>query len=244
MSLFRLLGALALLLPATLAGAAPRAYEAEYTFVRGGLRAGRVVQTLALDGKGGYRLDMHLEPTGIARVFTSKTLTERSEGVLVQGLPRPGRFEHRPAGSAKAQTDYRNFVFDRKAGKIVDSGASRVVVSLPAPVQTQAQDDLSQLETLRAALAEGKRSLELPVLYAGKDTIYTYRYTVAAKESVQDATGTRYAAVRVTRTDSRGKYRYELWCAPTLDYLPVRIERYRREHHEAGLLLVRYTAAK
>lgn len=220
--------------------AAPRAYEAEYTAVRGGLRAGRMLQSLALDGQGGYRMDLRLEPTGIATMFTDKTLSERSEGTMVRGLPQPERFEHRPQGGPKAAKDFRNFHFDRKAGRITDLGGSGANISLAPAIRATVQDDLSQMEVLRQNLAQGKGSFELPVLYAGKDAIYTYRYTVIGKETVEDAGGKRHATVHVSRTDSRGKYRYELWCAAALGYIPVRIERYRNERHEAGLLLVRY----
>lgn len=244
MLLPRLLGAAVLILHALAALAAPQAYEVEYTAVRGGLRAGRVVQSLVLDARGGYRMDLRLEPTGIATVFTSKTLSERSEGLIVNSLPQPRRFEHRPQGSPKAAADYRNFSFDRQTGRVIDLGTSGVTVPLPAAIRATVQDDLSQMEVLRQALAQGQHMLELPVLYAGKDAIYTYRYAVVGKETVQDANGERHATVHVSRTDSRGKYRYELWCAPALGYVPVRIERYRKERHEAGLLMVRYAPQK
>jgi hypothetical protein len=216
--------------------AASAPYEAQYSFERYGLVGGRAVQSLSYPRPGQYRMAVDVQPTGVVTLFTRERITEVSTGAVGrEGALQPERYEHRRSGG---RDRYRDFRFDRAAGVLRD--ATGGIPDRPLPPGLQ--DDLTVTEALRAALRRGApATLEVPVLYAGKGRIQRYRYVVGARAAVETPAG-HFETVRVTRTDDRGRYRVELWCAPGLDYLPVRLDRYRKEEFEARMLLMRHGA--
>lgn len=231
-------GSIRAVLLALLAGMAhaapPVAYEARYGFERYGVTGGVATQRLSYPGQGRYRLEVAVKPTGIARLFTREEIFEESTGVVdADGHLHTQRYQHR---RVHGRERYRDFRFDHEAGRLRDAAGGIPERELPSDLT----DDLVQLERLRHALATGARELRVRALYGGKGRVEEYHYRAApASETITTPAG-RYETVRVVRTDGRGRYRLELWCAPELDFLPVRMDRYRKGTFEATMRLQDY----
>lgn len=226
----------ALLAAAQVATAEPLdAYTAQYGFSRYGITGGQATQHLSYPDALSYRLEVSLRPTGVVTLFTRESIDEVSTGTLAEdGALIPQRYTHARRGGRDRQRDFR---FDRAAGRLREVTGSIPEQALPEGLS----DDLVQLETLRMALRDGARTLDVPVLYAGKGRIERYSYAVGGPGPRVDTPAGEFDTVRVTRTDARGRYRLELWCAPALDFLPVRMERYRKDKFEAAMDLTAYT---
>lgn len=214
--------------------APPDAYTAQYSFSRYGMTGGQATQRLSYPDPAHYRLEVSVRPTGVAALFTQESIDEVSTGaVAADGTLIPQRYTHARRGGRDRTRDFR---FDRAAGRLRE-----LTGAIPErPLPPDLTDDLTQLEALRMALEAGATSFEVPVLYAGKGRLDRYTYVVGGPGQRMDTPVGPVETLRVTRTDARGRYRLELWCAPALDFLPVRMERYRKDKFEATMTLTAY----
>ena len=76
----------------------------------------------------------------------------------------------------------------------------------------------------------------VPVLYGSDGEIREYRLETLGEEEMSTPAG-HFKTIKVQRTQTGGKYTVTLWCAPELDYFPVRIDRHKRgplAGHPAG----------
>ncbi|GAB4360285.1 MAG: hypothetical protein Kow0073_19550 [Immundisolibacter sp.] len=230
----RTLGGLVLgLLLALPVAATPKAdWEATYSVRQGSIEGGQAVQRYtAADGR--YRLTLDVTPGGIVALFTQETFHDESSGEVSAGGWRPLQYLHVREGGRK-QRDYE-YQFDWQAGHVAEVDGDRPPAQLPPGTL----DELTYVEALRRALADGRTGLTLPVLYGSDGQIRDYRLETLGEEEVSTPAG-RFKTIKVQRTQTGGKYTVTLWCAPALDYLPVRIDRHKRGRSQGTLLLESY----
>jgi hypothetical protein len=221
------------LLAATVQAAPPGEWEAAYIVRQGSIEGGEAVQSYrAADGQ--YRLTLDVTPGGVVALFTQETFHDESTGTIDKRGWRPQRYVHRRAGGRK-QRDYE-FLFDWQAGQTREREGDRP----PAMLRPGTLDELTYVEALRRALAQGSTSMALPVLYGSDGEIRDYKLDALGEEQITTPAGT-FKTIKVQRTQAGGKYAVTLWCAPALDYFPVRIDRFKRGRSQGTLLLKRYT---
>lgn len=78
------------------------------------------------------------------------------------------------------------------------------------------------------------------MLYGSDGEIRDYKLETLSEEQITTPAGT-FKTIKVQRTQAGGKYTVTLWCAPALDYFPVRIDRFKRGRSQGTLLLKRYS---
>ncbi len=234
MNSWRVLGACIALLVATQARAElPNEWQATYAVRQGAIDGGEAVQSYqAKDGR--YRLQLDVTPGGVVALFTQETFHDLSEGEVTRDGWRPQVFHHLRSGGRKRRD--HEFVFDWQAGRVTERQGDRE----PATLLPGTLDELIYVEALRRSLAERATSLVLPVLYGSDGEIREYRLQTVGEEEVSTPAG-RFRAVKVERTQTGGKYTVTLWCAPQLDYFPVRIDRHKRGRAQGTLLLKKYS---
>ena len=224
--------ALAALLAATTAWAD---WQARYSLEMLGQTAGELKLEMISDPEGdGYTLNASMAPRGLARWFISEEVRERSSGRLGHPLaPRHYLFER--SGGDDPVT--HRFTFGPEQVSVTGHES---IESLPGAEGLQ--DNLSYLERLRSHLAQTpQQPLVLPILDGDKARVYENRFEVEGEDTIDTPYG-EYATLRVRRTSDRGKYDYWLWCAPELDYLPVRLLRQKRDGgHRGDLRLSDYS---
>lgn len=214
------------------AGAAQADWKARYSLEMLGQTAGELELEMSSDRQAGdYTLSASMAPRGLARWFIREEVRERSSGRLGDAVePRHYLFER--SGGDEPVT--HRFTLGSERIRVT---GHEDVESLPAP--NKLQDNLSYLERLRRHLAQTPRQpLVLPILDGDKARVYENRFEVEGEETIDTPHG-EYATLRVRRTSSRGKYEHWLWCAPALDYLPVRLVRQKRDGGNRGDLRLR-----
>jgi Protein of unknown function (DUF3108) len=144
-------------------------------------------------------------------------LTQTSVGTLsAEGL-LPERFADKRLRRSEKATHFR-----RETGRIVFSGNSN-----SAALQRGAQDRLSVLMQL-AAVAAGNpallmRDTQLAIQVAGTEEADTWIFSVEGTQALELPAG-KTEAVRLVRNPRKDfDAKLELWLAPSLGYLPVRI---------------------
>lgn len=211
----------------TQAGEAMRPFEATYTVNWHGLTAG--VSSLTLEHQQGDRWLYRQEATarGIFRALPIGQVSTRSELEIGPEGVRPIHYTADDGTSSrKRDIDVR---FDWEHLRISGVAAEQKV---DEPLKPGTQDDLSVQIALMQALADG-RTPESITTY-GDRGLREYRYLRDGEESITTAMGPLATVVFHTeRTGSPRVTRY--WCAPSLGYLPVKVQQKRLDDVEFTL---------
>ncbi|MDE2089170.1 MAG: DUF3108 domain-containing protein [Gammaproteobacteria bacterium] len=191
-------------------------FTARYTLNMGALKIGETRVTLSTPGAGRYFYQSFTRPAGFMAWFKRGGIIEQSAGTYAGAGLRPRvYFYRRTAGG-----DDRNVsvAFDWAHRSVTNTldGRSWHMAIPPGTV-----DKLITQIALMLDLRKRRGSLSLPVADGG--TLKTYRYSVEGEKRVTTPAGTFYAlkVKRVRNPDQRATY---FWCAPGLDYLPVRVD--------------------
>jgi hypothetical protein len=209
------------------AAEAMRPFEATYTVNWHGLTAG--ISTLTLEHQQGDRWLYRQEATarGIFRVLPIGQVAMRSELEIGPDGVRPLHFTA-DDGTSSRKRDI-DVTFDWEHLRISGVAAEEKV---DEPLKPGTQDDLSVQIALIHELAEG-RSPESITTY-GDRGMREYRYLRDGEETITTAMGSLATVVFHTeRTGSPRVTRY--WCAPSLGYLPVKVQQKRLDDVEFTL---------
>ncbi len=189
-------------------------FRAEYEVRVKGIYVG--ISARQLDVKGNkveYRAKA--KPGGLAKLFFSDVVTETSNMERIGTKLKPLTYTYDQTGGKDIQ--HASVIFDWQQGliKFSDGGGKEF------PLSDHAYDMLNfQLELMRT-LQQGNQEFVLDV--ADYRNLYTYYSRVVGKETVN----LPYGELETVKVDSRnrkdGKH-FVFWCAPALDYLPVRVE--------------------
>ncbi len=158
-------------------------------------------------------------------------LTQTSVGKLgAEGL-QPERFSDKRFNRSEKAAH-----FQRDVGKISFSGKQN-----SAPLQSGAQDRLSVLMQLAAMAAGGADQLtqagQVSLQVANTEEADTWMFVVNAAEKIQVPAGQAMALHMVRNPRKEFDSRLELWLAPNLGYLPVRILQTEANGNTLELLL-------
>ncbi len=180
-----------------------------------GMLSGRQTHVFQRSGQR-YTLEAVAEATGLAGLFVSGQLVQKSSGRIGELGLMPERYEiQRPSG--KNET----LAFDY-AGNVVESrrtDARRGTRTLELPLLTGVQDPLSSIYQLAMAAQDGKDGL---IVAASAKKVQGYPYRMLGAETVNTPLG-EMMAFHVTRAGDAGSSDTHLWLAPERHALPVRI---------------------
>jgi hypothetical protein len=222
-----LVSALLLLTDSVLAAdTVPAMFTASYSVSKGNLALGKIQRALSTAENGHYYFVSVTEPTGLAAAFTGK-IEERSLWSYQDHQIRPLHYEK--AGDKKSRN--LNLVFDWP-GAIVKNTPEDNVWELPLSPGTQ--DTLSYQIAIMYDLQQGKT--DLSYLVVDKRKLKTYRFALAGEETLNTPLGS-LSTLKIQRTDSAEKITV-LWCAPDLDYLPIRIEQSEKGGEPFSMTLI------
>jgi hypothetical protein len=212
--------------------ALPTDWQATYSVRQGAIEGGEATQRYT-SKDGHYRLTLDVTPGGVVAMFTQETFHDQSEGLVGSHGWQPLRYTHVRDGGRKDK-DY-DFTFDWKAGQLIERQGDRPTVALPPGTL----DELIYVEALRQKLAAGATSMVVPALYGSGGELREYHLQTLGEEEISTPAG-RFRTIKVQRTQTGGKYTVTLWCAPDLDYFPVRIDRAKRGRAQGSLFLKSY----
>lgn len=226
-----------LLMPVALADVLPEKLELEYSLTRSGIGVGEVSRTLQRRADGSYVHTMWTRPTGLARLLTQTEWREESEFTVQGADVLPRRFSETRTGDKRAYE--HRVTFDRTKSLLLFNNAP----SQPLPRDIQDQGSVIYALMLNPLVHTGDRSLPTT---DGKD-VEMYHFIYQGKESLPTLFGTQETVIirRVSQKQFEREHRcraqtkpdadckepddFTLWLLPEKCYVPVKIERRRKD---------------
>ncbi len=223
--------------PTVAADTLPERLTLEYRLSRGNLDIGEVSRTLHRHADGSYVHTMWTRPTGMARLLTQTEWREEGEFIVRGKDVLPRRFSEIRSGDKRAYE--HRVTFDWEKSRLVFGSAP----SQPLPRDTQDQSSVIYALMLNPSAPTGERIL--PVT-DGKD-VETYHFIYQGKETLPTLFGPRETVTirRVSQKQFEKEQRcraqtqpnaeckepddFTLWLLPEKNYVPVRLERRRKD---------------
>ena len=197
-----------LLVPAE---AAPPAFKAEYRVFYGNTEIGTGSRSLEYDGTR-YRVSSTLQPAGLAKLFMG-TIEEHAEGAVFDQRLRPEHYyfdrSDRPKKRRDLQLDWNGMQVQNTTGQ-------------DYALQAEAIDTLSMQAQLMTDLSGHAAGYPGEVRYVtvGRKGTDAYIFTIAPGPTLNLA-NSAYSTVHLQR--EKNGDRFEVWVAPDLGHLPIRI---------------------
>jgi hypothetical protein len=200
---------------AALHAAALPDFTATYKLSRGALTIGTSRIALTREPDGGYHYDSHSWPTRWVAWLLKEKLHETSSGHLDENGPRPDKYHYLRTGGKKERVAHLTFDWGTR---IVVNNVAGSRWKMDIPVGTQ--DKLSMSLGMMQALARGEEDFSFDIADGGK--LKKYRFKVLGEETLELPTG-MLKTVKVVKLRNDNPRKTFVWCAPELNYLPVRI---------------------
>ena len=228
------LGAVVLyLIGACSAAAAPQAFSAQYTVNKGGIPIGEMTRTLNPQTDGRYDYESVTVASGLLSLLVKDKIIEHSLWDYHNGAIRALEYRYEKSGGKTPKKVQLLFDWDQRLVKNILDGETRGM-----PVPKGLTDILLYQLVLMTDLQNGKKPLEYPI--ADKHKFKTYRFDIAGEEMLDTPLG-KLKTVKVQRVPGPDKKTTLIWCAPGLDYLPVRIEQNEQDDGEFSMVLTAAT---
>ena len=209
-----------ILLTAVVANAAQAAatlpdFEASYVLKRGSLTIGSSDIEFRLDNDGSYLYQSRSWPTRWVAWLLKDRLQESSRGRLTPTGLRPDSYHYLRSGGSREREADLSFDWDRN---LVSNRVEGSLWEMEIPTGTI--DKLASQLGMMLALQQDKDDVTFMVADGGH--LKQYRFKVIGHETIEVPAGT-FETVKITKLrDNKERITY-VWCAPALNYLPVRI---------------------
>ena len=217
-----ILGVICVALSAGLrAGTIPDDFQAQYAISLNQFVIGESEIKLAAQGKGQYLYQSNTHSTGFARLFRSDVVEESSRFDVHRKHIRPQEYRFDHTGSSKQR--HALLKFDWKAKKVSNTVEGH---TWEMEIPDNALDKLVVQIAVMMDLTAGKDQLRYHIADGGK--LKEYRFAVVGKETIQVPAG-EFEVLKIERLRKDNDRTTYLWCAPSLNHLPVRIEQIEHE---------------
>jgi hypothetical protein len=205
-------------------------YVATYHVTYRGLNAGELRMQLAFDpATQRYTFETRAKPSVLARLVVGRDAIERTVVEMTPNGIRPLEWFLEDGKSGEGGDG--KLTFDWSRGTVTGKFEGH---SVELPTQPGLQDRLSMQLAVNAALAQGRRPDRVVMVNGDRTREYTYENkgtaeleTKLGKLSTVIYESTRAGSDRVSK----------VWHAPSLEYLPVRIEQTRKGKVETVMVL-------
>ena len=206
-------------------------FSAEYILQSGFFDIGKTKRTLSLQKDGRYIFTSTTKATGMFAMFFNGKITERSIWEYHQGRARPLQYSYKDTNKKKERNVSLEFDWKNKTVTNTINGEPWDMEITP-----DTQDKLIyQINIMFSLLADNNlKTMTINVADGGK--LKNHEVIIQKKETIETPAG-KYKTIRVRRDD--GKRVTTLWCAPELNYLPVRIEHYKKGDTHVNAYLVK-----
>lgn len=200
------------------ADATVREFTARFDFTAKRMLVARMERTLRANRDGSYVYTSKTVAAGIVSLLFPDSVEESSLWELADGRPRPLKYQYHHTGRKKGER-HAVLDFDWKKG-VVTNRINDDPWTMKVP--TGAQDKLLYHYTMMRDLKEGRSVLSYEVADGGELKNFTFERL--GTETITTPLG-RLQAEKLERI--HGKRRTVIWCAPALDYMPIRIEQHK-----------------
>ena len=206
---------IAALAASVLQAATLRDFKATYILKLGSLRIGTSTLTLQTGTDGSYRYESHSWPSRWISWLLKDQLRETSRGHITPAGIRPDKYHYLRNGGDKKREAKLTFNWDKHSVSNHVEG-SRWEMDIPAGTVDKFASQLSMM----LALQQDKKDVTFNIADGGH--LKEYRYKVVGHETLEVPAGT-FETVKITKLRDNKKRQTYVWCAPALNYLPIRI---------------------
>lgn len=192
-------------------------FSANYQIELNGIQAGELKRSLTSEANGLRRFQSVSRAKGVFSFFKPDIIKETSVWKLDQGRVTPQQYRYQRSGGKKEKMLSMQFDWAQKQVKIDDKKHPWTL-----DLETGALDKLVYQISLMRDLARGIKQVDYRIADGGR--LKTYKIRVLGEETISTPMG-EINTVKLTRErDHDSDRETTLWCAPALDYLPVKLE--------------------
>lgn len=198
-------------------------FVATYMITALGLEGINVTNSLSIaqsQSKGlAYHFKSYSMPIGLLAFKKNETRDEQSEGLILDGNIQPQSYKYLQIQNNKTRRNVE-LDFDWKRREVINNHKHKNSKwSMSVPLQTV--DKLSyQLSMMLMLHNNPAKHFSFPVADGGK--LKQYHFEILDEERVYTSLGS-YKALKIHHTRYNKEKDITLWCAPELNYLPVKI---------------------
>jgi hypothetical protein len=209
-------------------------YTASYTVSNNGTRAGVMTRSLSAGPDGTYVLESQLIATEGLMALIGIKVTERSKWDIKDGEIRPLDYLYRQSGLSSRKISME-FDWPNKLIHAKVKGEKRELDIVPGMY-----DNLLYQIAISRDLKAGKQTLDYVVAESGK--IKKYHIVQAGHDKLETPLGT-LDTIKLEKHNPGSKRQTTLWCAPSLNYLPVRMDHIEKNGEETSAVIRSYNPA-
>ena len=189
-------------------------FSADYVLKRNGLSLGNATRSLRSIGNGRYVFESITYATGMIAWLVKDRIEERSTWTFSGGQLRPLEYKYDRYGGKKTRRVKLNFDWERRVvTNNIDGDPWRM------DIPPNAQDKLLYQLAIMQDLKHGRTGLQYNIADGGR--LKNYQFDILGEETVTTPLG-RLKTIKLERLGD--KRDTTVWCAPSLNYLPVRLE--------------------
>lgn len=193
----------------------PQTFVATYSIAWHGITAGRSTLTLSETAPGHYRYSSVDHATGLFRLFLPHAITQESRFRIVDGQIQPLSFRSRGGGPPE---DVR---FDWTSMRVTGTAKHK---HIDLQLHAGTQDPGSVQIALMMAFLAGHPPASFWML--NTDVINQFQLVRRGQATLRTPLG-RLHTVLYTSHHAKARRTTYMWLAPSLDYLPARLEQHR-----------------
>ena len=196
-------------------------FSAVYRLESGLFTIGETRRSLTTLKNGLHVFESYTRPTGMLSVFYNGDVTERSLWKYENHMAVPVEYSYIDTNEKNKRDAVLKFDWDKLT-------VTNDINGDPWQLQIRqgTQDKLLYQVSIMMDLATDNKRKELNYLVADGGKLRKYDAKILREEKIRTPAG-NFDTVRVVREDKKSIT--TLWCAPSLSYLPVRIEHYKKK---------------
>ena len=198
-------------------------FSAQYKLYASGMEIGEMDRAFSQSGTNSndYIYRSETRTTGLAAIFHKDIIVEQSRLKFIQQKIRPMQYTYQRTGGKKERNI--NVKFDWNNQKITN------VVNETTMQFELEQDTLDKL-IYQYVIMRDIQNNKLPYTYPIVDgrKIKTYNFRLLNEETIETPIGT-FQTVKIERVRQNSEDKTYLWCAPDLQYLPIKVENIEKD---------------
>ena len=194
----------------------PQPFEANYSLSVMGTEFASMKRSFSQLPSGAYIYLSETNTTGLASLLYKDKVIERSTWLFEDGQIKPVEYSYDRSGGKKT----RNVIieFDWNSGTISTSVNG---TAWHMPVQDNIMDKLVYQLAIMHDLVKGRQNIDYSIADGGK--IKNYHFELIGEEALSTPLG-EFRTLKLVRQKSNSRDKTTLWCAKSLNFLPVKVE--------------------
>ena len=196
--------------------AALPAFEAEYSLYSKDIKAAQVTRRLTRLDDNSYEYGSETKTVGLISLFKKVHIVETSRLIVQERLLRPVYYSYKRTGDRKKRDVSIEFNWQTSKIKNTINGDSWHM-----PIEPAVMDKLLYQLAIMYDLQNGQTPDSY--LIADGGGIKTYRFEKLGEEIIETPLGS-FNTVKMLRHKPGSSRRSVFWCAPALEFLPIKVE--------------------